>query len=50
MNATATNRLIAYRRKLLILELLEADHLNMNQIAEQICDSFVVIKADVKKL
>jgi len=50
MNATATNRLIAYKRKLLILELLEKEHLNISQIAEKICDSFVIIKADVKKL
>jgi hypothetical protein len=50
MNANATNRLIAYRRKLVILELLEKQQLSVSQTAEQICDSYLVVKAEMQKL
>lgn len=50
MNANATNRLIAYKRKLVILDLLQNQQLNVTEISEKICDSFLIIKAEVKKL
>ena len=50
MNANATNRLIAYKRKLVILDLLQNQQLNITEIAEKICDSFLIIKSEVKKL
>lgn len=50
MNATAVNRLLAYRRKLIILDLLENQELNISEISKEICESFLIIKAEVKKL
>lgn len=50
MSATAVNRLLAYKRQVLILKLLENNQLNISQVSEQICDSFLIIKAEIKKL
>jgi hypothetical protein len=50
MNANAVNRLIAYKRKLVILNLLENQQLNISEISDKICESFVIIKSEVQKL
>ena len=50
MSATAINRLTAYKRQVLILELLDKEQLNVSEVADQICDSFLIIKAEIKKL
>jgi len=50
MNANAVNRLLAYKRQLLILELLKEQELNISQVADEICDSFLIIKSEIKKL
>ena len=50
MNANAVNRLVAHKRKLVILELLETQQLNVSEISERICESFLIIKAEVRKL
>jgi len=50
MSATAMNRLLAYKRQVLILELLDKEQLNISEVADHICDSFLIIKAEIKKL
>lgn len=50
MNANAVNRLIAHRRKLVILDLLESKQLTMAEICQQVCESYLIIKAEVQKL
>jgi hypothetical protein len=50
MNATAENRLLAYKRKLLILDLLENKNLTVAETASKICDSFFIIKSEIQKL
>lgn len=50
MNATAINRLLAYKRRMLILELLEKQKLTSIEIGAKISDSFSVIKSDLKRL
>jgi hypothetical protein len=50
MNATAENRLLAYKRRLLILDLLENQNLTVAETANKICDSFLIIKSEIQKL
>ena len=50
MNATAINRMLAYKRRLLILELLQGKKLTTFEVAEHISDNLNVIKEDLKRL
>ena len=50
MNANAINRLLAYKRRIMILELLDNKKLTASEVAQHISDSFSVIKTDLKRL
>ena len=50
MNASAVNRLLAYKRRLMILELLDNNKLTSLEVSLYISDSYSVIKSDLKRL
>ena len=50
MNATATNRMLAYKRRMNILELLETKKMTPMEVSQYISESLSIIKADLKRL
>lgn len=50
MQATAQNRLLAYKRRLLILDLLEGKKMTSIEVTQHISEQLHVIKTDLKRL